>query len=65
MTHPKVGLVRPHKVLGAQKRFMGPKKIQRNNFPKKLNFMICKNMEDGQGSGPRHPEGVGPLGSIR
>ena len=28
-------------------------------------FVICPNMGGGQGSGPSHPDGVGPLGSIR
>ena len=33
-------------------------------FSKILNSVICPNMGGGQGSGPSHPDGVGPLGVI-
>ena len=38
MTPPKVRILRPNKVLGAQKGFWGPHKTQKNDFLKKLDL---------------------------
>ena len=35
MTPPKVMFLRPHKVLGAQKSFLGPSKHKKNDILKK------------------------------
>ena len=44
---------------------MGPPKSKKLIFSKNPNSVICLNMGGGQGSGPSHPDGVGPLGLIR
>ena len=54
MTPPKMRFLGPNKVFGGQKI-----------FSKNPNSVICPNMGGGQGSGPGHPDGVGPLGLIR
>ena len=45
--------------------FWGPLKSKKLIFSKNPNSVICPNMGGGQGSGPGHPDGVGPLGLIR
>ena len=66
MTHPKVRFLRPNMVFEGQKSFQGaPPKIKKIVFSKNPNSVICPNMGGGQGSGPRHPDGVRPLGVIR
>ena len=52
-------------VFGVKEVFLGPQKSKKLIFSKNLNSVICLNMGGGQGSGPSHPDGVGPLGSIR
>ena len=55
----------PNKVFGTQKNFFGSPIIKKSDFLKNLNSVICLNIGGGQRSGPGHPDGVGPLGSIR
>ena len=62
---PKVGFLRPKKVLGGQKSFLGPPKIKKIDFLKKPEFCDLSEHGGDQGSGPSPPDGVGPLGSIR
>ena len=40
-------------------------KLKKMIISKNPNSGICPNMGGGQGSGPSHPDGVGPLGVIR
>ena len=65
MTFLKVGFLRPNKVLEAQKSFLGPPKIKKNDFLKTPEFVICPNIGGGQGSCLSHPDGVGSIGLIR
>ena len=48
-----------------QKGFRAPQNIKKLIFSKNQNSVICPKMGGGQRSGPRHPDGVGPLGIIR
>ena len=64
MTPPKVGFLMSNKVFGAQNSFFVPLETQKLIFSKNPNSVICPNMWGGQGSGPKHPDGVRRLGVI-
>ena len=57
--------LRLNKVLRGHKCFLGPPKIKKNDFLKKPEFRDLSEHGGGQGNGPSHPDGVGPLGLIR
>ena len=60
MTLPKVRFLRPNKVLGAQKNFLGPPKTQKIDFLKKPElWLIWLNIGGGSHNGPGH------LGTLR
>ena len=66
MTPPKSEVFKAIRgFMGAKKVFRDPPKSKKLIFSKNPNSVICPNMGGGQGSGPSHPEGVGPLGLIR
>ena len=58
MTHPKVRFLRPNKVFGAQKFFLGPPKFKEIDFLKKPEFCDLSEHGGWSGSGPRPPDSV-------
>ena len=64
MTPPKVGFLRPNKVLGAKKSFLGLPKHKKMIFSKNLNSVICVNIGGSFHSGPGHLGTIRPLKTI-
>ena len=57
---------RTYKSILCLRCILGPPKIKKKSFSQKnTNSVICPKMGGSQGSGPSHPDGVGPLGVIR